>query len=347
MAARELNAALVALLDFSDWVDARIWRCVETLTTAQFTQPLSYSVGSIRDQLAHALGAEQVWLARMRGVATPPEWRDYSRYRDVSLTRQAARQARATLREYLDGLTGAALREYYSWPQAPGRDDPPCPRWLTLLHVVNHGTDHRAQILLQLARHFCAPTLEIDLSRYWRARRLPVGGTLSTVILRRLFAYHQWAMARVWEFVAALTEEEFTRPLAYSVGSIQRQLVHLLNAERYWLRRLGAPSLASLLDPEALDRTALRAVAAEQERWLLAWLAGQSDLDMARLHSFYHPDDSARLSFATWQVLLHVLNHATEHRAQILAQLAQEFGAVTDAQDLIYYWWQVEAESRV
>ncbi len=340
-----LKTALVALLDFSDWVDARIWRCVDTLEPEQFTQPLAYSVGSIRDQLAHMLGAERVWLARMQGNETPAQWRDYTQFLDFTSTRIAAKQARVALREYVAGLNDTSLREYYRWPIPPGRDDPLCPRWLTLLHVVNHGTDHRSQILLQLSRHFNAPTLEIDLSRYWRARRSAIQGSVSVYIMRCLFTYHEWAMARVWNFVAALSDKAFRQPLAYSVGSIQQQLVHILNAERYWLRRLGAPSLDFLLELESLNQTKLRSIAEDQEQWKIAWLASLDDAGLARLHSFHHPDDSARVSWAKWQVLLHVLNHSTEHRAQILAQLAQEFGAATDAQDLIYYWWQVGAET--
>ena len=335
-----LKEALLSLLDFGDWVDARIWSCVETLEPAQFTQALDYSVGSIRDQLAHMLGAERVWLARMQGKETPPQWRDYSQFPDSTVTRNAAKQTRMALRDYVDRLSETQVREYYHWPPYDhGRDDPASSRWLTLLHVVNHGTDHRSQILLQLARHFDAPTLEIDLSRYWRHRRSPVQGYFGVYIIRCLFAYHQWAMERVWNFVTALTDEAFRQPLDYSVGSIQQQLVHILNAERYWLRRLGAPSLPSLLDMDSYDRTKLRKIASEQEQWKKDWLAGLDDAALARLHSFHHPDSDARLSWAKWQVLLHVLNHSTEHRAQILAQLAQEFGAETDAQDLIYYWW--------
>lgn len=347
MAAAGMKEALVALLDFSDWVDERVWSCVETLELAQFTQPLDYSVGSIRDQLAHMLGAERVWLGRMRGEDHMAQWVDYTQFPDISSTRNAAKQSLEALREYVASQNETTLREYYHWPKPPDRDDPLYPRWLTLLQLVNHGTDHRSQILLQLDRHFDAPTLEIDLSRYWRYRRSPVHGYINAYIIRCLFAYHRWAMERVWNYVGVLSEEAFRQPLAYSVGSIQQQLVHLLNAERYWLRRLGAPSLEPLLEPEKLERAKLRGIASEQEHWLADWLAGQSDVDLARLYSFHHPDDTARLNFAVWQVLHHVINHATEHRAQILAQLVQEFGVETNAQDLIYYWWWGGAEISV
>ena len=276
---------------------------------------------------------------------TPPHWRDYTQFPDQTFTQDAAKQTRMAFREYVDRLSETAIREYYHWPPYDhGRDDPASSRWLTLLHVVNHGTDHRSQILLQLARHFDAATLAIDLSRYWRQRRSPVYGLISVNIIRCLFAYHRWAMERVWNFAAVLTDEAFRQPLDYSVGSVQEQLVHILNAERYWLRRMGAPAVPSLVDMESYSQPKLKAIADEQEQWKRDWLAGLDDAAMARWHSFHHPDSKARLSWAKWQVLLHVLNHSTEHRAQILAQLSQEFGAETDAQDLIYFWWLGGAE---
>jgi uncharacterized damage-inducible protein DinB len=38
-----------------------------------------------------------------------------------------------------------------------------------------------------------------------------------------------------------------------------------------------------------------------------------------------------------WEILLHVANHATDHRAQILAMLNQHFGVETTEQDLLFY----------
>ena len=38
----------------------------------------------------------------------------------------------------------------------------------------------------------------------------------------------------------------------------------------------------------------------------------------------------------TWQVLLHVVNHGTDHRAQLLRQL-NDLGVKTVSQDYIFY----------
>jgi uncharacterized damage-inducible protein DinB len=42
---------------------------------------------------------------------------------------------------------------------------------------------------------------------------------------------------------------------------------------------------------------------------------------------------------ARWEILAHVVNHGTDHRAQILSLLFQ-LGAPTVEQDLILYLWE-------
>ena len=46
------------------------------------------------------------------------------------------------------------------------------------------------------------------------------------------------------------------------------------------------------------------------------------------------PDEDKVLS--VWQVLLHVVNHGTDHRAQVLRSL-NDLGIKTDSQDYIFY----------
>jgi uncharacterized damage-inducible protein DinB len=38
-----------------------------------------------------------------------------------------------------------------------------------------------------------------------------------------------------------------------------------------------------------------------------------------------------------WELLMHIANHATDHRAQILAMLHHHFGVKTIEQDMIFY----------
>jgi uncharacterized damage-inducible protein DinB len=49
--------------------------------------------------------------------------------------------------------------------------------------------------------------------------------------LRNTYEYCYWANRKLLEVVSQLTTEEFTRPVAGSLGSIRNTLVHVMSAE--------------------------------------------------------------------------------------------------------------------
>ena len=69
-----------------------------------------------------------------------------------------------------------------------------------------------------------------------------------------------------------------------------------------------------------------------------SYLAGATDGDMARVLEFDMPHRGGWKRHPAWQILAHVVNHGTDHRAQILATLHM-LGAPTTEQDLMFYWW--------
>lgn len=117
------------LYDYHISENRRIWDAyVRPLPQALFVQPVAYSVGSVRDQLVHLMNVDEIWFSQLRGVE-PQDIEDASVVdRDV-------------IRRHWDGVE-ARMRGYL----ATLRDD-------LLLHVANHGTDHRAQSLRLLHDH--------------------------------------------------------------------------------------------------------------------------------------------------------------------------------------------------
>ncbi len=49
------------------------------------------------------------------------------------------------------------------------------------------------------------------------------------------------------------------------------------------------------------------------------------------------PEEDSILT--VWQVLIHVINHSTDHRAQLL-RLLNDLGMKTEAQDFIFYIYE-------
>jgi uncharacterized damage-inducible protein DinB len=153
------------LFDYTDWAANLAWAAVEQLTDAQFTADLGYSQGSIRNLLIHDVSAGRRWLGRLKR-ATPPPHLAFDDFPTRPSARAAWDRARGEWRAYLESLTDADLAE--SVPVAlPGRGvQTENARWEILLHLVNHSTDHRSQILTLLSTRFGIATPEHDFIIY-------------------------------------------------------------------------------------------------------------------------------------------------------------------------------------
>jgi len=151
---------------------------------------------------------------------------------------------------------------------------------------------------------------------------------------RHFYNYHFSENHIVWDHVASLSYEQFTQAVDYSHGSVRDQILHLIDAEQMWfselrdVRPLELPAL-SAVD----DRQTIRAFWDSVEQNIRAYLADLRD-DMLFTKPIKEPDEDQILF--VWQVLLHVANHATDHRAQLLRVL-HDLGVETKSQDYIFY----------
>lgn len=112
------------------------------LPQEQFTQPVDYSLGSVRNQFVHMMSADEQWFSALRG-ADFPDWLNPDDFDDRAKIRAYRDDLDQKMRDYLATVTDAMLFEK---PFAEGEDQDLI-LWQVLLHVGNHGTDHRAQIL--------------------------------------------------------------------------------------------------------------------------------------------------------------------------------------------------------
>jgi uncharacterized damage-inducible protein DinB len=145
--------------------------------------------------------------------------------------------------------------------------------------------------------------------------------------------YHYALTRRLWESIQHLSDEQFVAQIPYSRGSIRDHLVHLATTDTRWLRGLQGQPDARLLKFNPADYPTRQAA---QTLWdgvaqdALAYISGLDDDAMQRT--------PPGMPGPAWQVLMHLANHGTDHRAQVLRAL-HDFGAPTFDQDLIYYLW--------
>ena len=66
---------------------------------------------------------------------------------------------------------------------------------------------------------------------------------------RKLYQYHFTLNRRVWDrCIVPLSDEQFTRELPYSIGSIRNQTVHMASIDERWFSGLRGVDLPNFLD---------------------------------------------------------------------------------------------------
>lgn len=152
---------------------------------------------------------------------------------------------------------------------------------------------------------------------------------------RHFYEYHFAENRKIWDrYVMSLTYERFIQDVGYSHGSVRDQIIHLASVDEIWFCELQGieplePFSAASLD----DRVILRVHWDRIEKSMRAYLENLRD-EMLFDKPIETPEEDTGL--AVWQVLLHVVNHGTDHRAQLL-KLLSDLGIKTESQDYIFY----------
>ncbi len=158
---------------------------------------------------------------------------------------------------------------------------------------------------------------------------------MNAAAFRHFYNYHFSENHKLWDsYITSLSQGQFTEPLSYSRGSIREQILHLIECEDLWFSELrGVQPLDPPPATEFDDRDAIRAHWDNVEQRIRVYLTDLRD-EMLFAKPIEEPEDDKNL--IVWQVLLHVVNHATDHRAQILRSL-NDMGMDTKWQDYIFY----------
>jgi uncharacterized damage-inducible protein DinB len=140
-----------------------------------------------------------------------------------------------------------------------------------------------------------------------------------TDTLTTLFRHNRWANVRILERCAGLTDEQLDATIVGTYGSIRDTLQHIATAERSYFSRIStgkrydrpenAPPL-TLAEMAELVRTT--------GAGLVEWAPKVQAGDTVQIDWDGTPRDVPKTI-----ILTQAINHATEHRAQVMAILTQ------------------------
>lgn len=156
--------------------------------------------------------------------------------------------------------------------------------------------------------------------------------------LRTLHDYHYWARDRMFEALEPLTPDQVNRDMGSSFKSIRETVTHIYAAELAWYSRWEGNSPTALLPSDQFsDLAAVRRAWSEHETKMRAFVDSLGDAGIARVFEYTLLTGQSGSS-PFWQMLQHVVNHASYHRGQVTTMLRQLGAQPAKSMDMIAFY---------
>jgi uncharacterized damage-inducible protein DinB len=156
--------------------------------------------------------------------------------------------------------------------------------------------------------------------------------------LNELLDYHYWARDRVLAAAESLTPEQFVQRVESSFTSVRDTLAHTYGADWIWYQRwIGASPPALPKAADFSDVASLRAAWRELEGQVRALVTALGESGIAGAVAYRTMDGTPSVQ-PFWQLVQHVVNHASYHRGQATTQLRQVGGAPPASTDMIAFF---------
>jgi len=140
---------------YNSWATTQLIRSLQQLTEEEMTASGCSGHGSIRETLAHLLGTQWGWFSWFDKSMTAQESMSLRLTTgDIDHKEKLIRKWEEIDRQTttcLQNLSDAGVNENWS-ASTPGGFTMTLPLWQLLLHVANHGTHTRAQLVAAIRR---------------------------------------------------------------------------------------------------------------------------------------------------------------------------------------------------
>lgn len=155
--------------------------------------------------------------------------------------------------------------------------------------------------------------------------------------MNALLDFHYWARDRVFVAVESLSPEQYARPMGNSFSSIRDTLNHIYQAEWIWYTRWNGVSPSSFPADELPDVATLRQRWSGLEKDVRTLVEAAGNEGLGRVIEYRLISGKPGTS-PLWQMIAHVVNHASYHRGQVTTLLRQLGAAPAQSTDMIAFF---------
>lgn len=135
--------------------------------------------------------------------------------------------------------------------------------------------------------------------------------------------YNLWANGLLLTAIEGLTEKQQQAEVRSSFGSLQQTVLHIWNTESIWWQRINLQQ--SITGPAENFRGIMKDVSIgllEQNKQWQEWISSIPE-PMLQHELIYYNSKKEKFKQPVFQILLHLFNHGTYHRGQVVTILRQ------------------------
>ena len=143
-------------------------------------------------------------------------------------------------------------------------------------------------------------------------------------LIRFAYRYNTWATDVVLTAMDQLSPEQYTAPGSSGHGSIRDTFAHCISSNHVWFLWFEGKITIAEVPAHSIPGDELATVAGARVRWEAvraqtdAYLDSLNDETIDQYREWQIPGGPGGRS-KLWQMLFHVANHGTHHRAQVVA----------------------------
>jgi uncharacterized damage-inducible protein DinB len=142
-------------------------------------------------------------------------------------------------------------------------------------------------------------------------------------LLQQYAAYNVWANQRLFDCINNLSDDQINREIASSFSSIHKTVLHMWFAEDIWWQRLKlAEQPVSNADLFTGSFSELQQQCNRQSGEWATWVAEATEVQLTHVFA-YQNSKKEQFKQPVYEMLLHVFNHGTYHRGQLVTMLRQ------------------------
>ena len=140
-------------------------------------------------------------------------------------------------------------------------------------------------------------------------------------LLQQYAAFNVWANQRLADCILSLTEEQQQQQVPSSFPTLHATLLHMWDAETIWWQRLKMHDLITAPGTYFKGSTSDLITGLIQQNQL--WENWMTNASTAAIEHVFHYQNSKKEKFRqpTYEMLLHLFNHGTYHRGQLVTML--------------------------